>query len=98
MVTHLSSQQLSVRQLASGVYVVLGDSGRGSEGRPNAGFIVTGDGVVVIDALASPAQGEQLVRAVRSITRESIRWLVLTHHHPDHHFGTVALRRATVPK
>jgi len=80
--------------VASGIYVVLGDTGRGSEGRPNAGFIVTGDGVVVIDALASPAQGEQLVLAIRSVTREPIRWLVLTHHHPDHHFGAVALRRA----
>ena len=90
----LSSQQLPVRQVASGVYVVLGDTGRGSEGRPNAGFIVTGDGVVVIDALTSPVQGEQLVRAIRSVTREPIRWLVLTHHHPDHHFGAIVLRRA----
>ena len=80
--------------MVSGVYVVLGDSGRGSEGRPNAGFIVTGDGVVVIDALASPAQGEQLVRTIRSVTREPLRWVVLTHHHPDHHFGAVVLRRA----
>jgi glyoxylase-like metal-dependent hydrolase (beta-lactamase superfamily II) len=94
VVLPLSSQQLPIRQVASGIYVVLGDTGRGSEGRPNAGFIVTGDGVVVIDALASPAQGEQLVRAIRSVTREPIRWLVLTHHHPDHHFGAVALRRA----
>jgi glyoxylase-like metal-dependent hydrolase (beta-lactamase superfamily II) len=86
--------RLPVRALASGVYVVIGDTGRGSEGRPNAGFIVTGDGVVVIDALASPAQGEQVVRAVRAVTREPIRWLVLTHHHPDHHFGAVVLRRA----
>ena len=74
--------------------MVVGDTGRGSEGRPNAGFIVTGDGVVVIDALASPAQGEQLVHVIRSVTREPIRWLVLTHHHPDHHFGAVVLRRA----
>ena len=90
----LSSQQLPVREVASGVYVVLGDTGRGSEGRPNAGFIVTGEGVVVIDALASPAQGEQLVGTIRSVTRQPIRWLVLTHHHPDHHFGAIALRRA----
>ena len=55
---------------------------------------MTGDGVVVIDALASPAQGEQLVGAIRSVTREPIRWMVLTHHHPDHHFGAVVLRRA----
>jgi len=86
--------RLPVRALASDVYVVIGDTGRGSEGRPNAGFIVTGDGVVVIDALASPAQGEQLVGAIRSVTREPIRWMVLTHHHPDHHFGAVVLRRA----
>ncbi len=76
------------------MYAVIGDTGRGSEGRPNAGFIVTGEGVVVIDALASPRQGELLVRSIRSVTPKPIRWLVLTHHHPDHHFGAVALQRA----
>src|SRR2546421_1112937 len=86
--------RLPVRALAPGVYAVMGDTGRGSEGRSNAGFVVTGDGVVVIDALASPAQGELLVRTIRTRTAEPIRWLVLTHHHPDHHFGAVALRRA----
>jgi glyoxylase-like metal-dependent hydrolase (beta-lactamase superfamily II) len=76
------------------VYAVLGDSGRGVEGRPNAGFVVTDDGVVVIDALASPRQGEQLLRTIRSVTDRPIAWLVLTHHHPDHHFGAVVLRKA----
>jgi glyoxylase-like metal-dependent hydrolase (beta-lactamase superfamily II) len=76
------------------VYAVLGDTGRGVEGRPNAGFVVTSDGVVVIDALASPRQGEQLVRTIRQVTNRPIAWLVLTHHHPDHHFGAVVLRRA----
>jgi len=76
------------------VYAVLGDTGRGVEGRPNAGFIVTVNGVVVIDALASPHQGEQLLRTIRRVTDRPIAWLVLTHHHPDHHFGAVALRKA----
>lgn len=83
-----------MRALATGVYAVLGDTGRGVEGRPNAGFVVTGDGVVVIDALASPRQGEQLVRTIRRVTGRPIVWLVLTHHHPDHHFGAIALRKA----
>lgn len=82
------------RRLAEGVYAVLGDTGRGSEGRPNAGFIVTRDGVVVIDALASPRQGEALLRTIRGVTRQPVRWLVLTHHHPDHHFGAIVFRRA----
>ena len=83
-----------MRELASGVYAVPGDTGKGVEGRPNAGFVVTDDGVVVIDALASPRQGEQLLRSIRRVTDRPILWLVLTHHHPDHHFGAVVLRKA----
>ena len=72
----------------------MGDTGRGSEGRPNAGFIVTREGVVVIDALASPREGEALLRTIRGVTRQPVRWLVLTHHHPDHTFGAIVLKRA----
>ena len=89
----VSSAPLPVRRLAEGVYAALGDTGRGSEGRPNAGFVVTDSGVVVIDALASPAQAEQLLDAIRLVTAQPIRWVVLTHHHPDHHFGAVVFRR-----
>jgi len=49
--------------------------------------------VVVIDALSSPAHAQQLVAAMRSVTSLPVRWLVLTHHHPDHHFGTIVFRR-----
>jgi glyoxylase-like metal-dependent hydrolase (beta-lactamase superfamily II) len=72
----------------------MGDTGRGSEGRPNAGFIVTREGVVVIDALASPREGEALLRTIRGVTRQPVRWLVLTHHHPDHTFGAIVFSRA----
>jgi glyoxylase-like metal-dependent hydrolase (beta-lactamase superfamily II) len=71
----------------------MGDTGRGSEGRANAGFVITRAGVVVIDALASPQQGRLLLQAIRRITQQPIKWLVLTHHHPDHHFGAVVFRR-----
>lgn len=83
-----------MRRLAPDVYAVLGDTGRGVEGRPNAGFVVTREGVVVVDALASPRQAEQLVSTIRRVTGRPIAWLVLTHHHPDHHFGAVVLRQA----
>jgi glyoxylase-like metal-dependent hydrolase (beta-lactamase superfamily II) len=87
------SSPFPLRRLAEGVYAVLGDTGRGSEGRPNAGFIVTGDGVIVVDALASPRDGEALAVRIRAITNQPIKWLILTHHHPDHHFGAIVLRR-----
>ena len=72
----------------------MGDTGRGSEGRANAGFVVTRDGVVVIDAEGSPRDGETLLRTIRSVSKLPIRWLVLTHHHPDHHFGAIVFRKA----
>ena len=34
----------------------------------NAGFVVTDDGVVVIDALGTPALGEALLQAIRRVT------------------------------
>jgi glyoxylase-like metal-dependent hydrolase (beta-lactamase superfamily II) len=83
-----------IRTLGHGVYAVLGDTGQGSEGRSNAGFVVTHTGVVVIDALASPAQGKALLRTIRTVTPLPIQWLILTHHHPDHHFGAIVLTRA----
>ena len=81
------------RQLADGVYVVPGDTGRGSEGRPNAGFVVTSAGVAVIDAEGSPLQGRRLLASVRGVTQAPIRWLILTHHHPDHTFGAIVFTR-----
>jgi glyoxylase-like metal-dependent hydrolase (beta-lactamase superfamily II) len=82
-----------IRKLGPGAYAVLGDTGQGSEGRSNAGFVVTRTGVVVIDALASPAQGKTLLRTIRTITPLPIHWLILTHHHPDHTFGAIVLKR-----
>jgi glyoxylase-like metal-dependent hydrolase (beta-lactamase superfamily II) len=89
-----SAPPFVARRLAEGIYLVPGDTGRGSEGRPNAGFIVTRAGVVVVDALASPRQGEALLRTIRTVTAQPVKWLVLTHHHPDHHFGAIVFRRA----
>ena len=78
--------------LGHNVYAVLGDTGRGSEGRPNAGFVVTDSGVVVIDAEGSPYQGKRLLASIRTVTPAPIRWLILTHHHPDHTFGAIVFK------
>ena len=94
LVPQTSEPELATTVLAPGVFLVAGEVGRGSEGRPNAGFVVTADGVVVIDALGTPQEGRALVRAIRRQTKAPIRWLILTHHHPDHAFGAIELRHA----
>lgn len=80
-------------ELARGVYAVMGDTGRGVEGRSNAGFIVTRNAVVVIDALASPGEGRVLLATIRRVTPLPVRDLILTHHHPDHTFGAIVFKR-----
>jgi glyoxylase-like metal-dependent hydrolase (beta-lactamase superfamily II) len=53
----------------------------------NAGFVVTRDGVVVFDALASPPLAEKLVSQIRKITRQPIRRVIVSHYHADHFYG-----------
>jgi glyoxylase-like metal-dependent hydrolase (beta-lactamase superfamily II) len=58
----------------------------------NAGFVVTSDGVVVFDALATPALGQAMVNAVRKITQQPIRRVIVSHYHADHFYGLQALK------
>jgi glyoxylase-like metal-dependent hydrolase (beta-lactamase superfamily II) len=59
----------------------------------NAGFVVTGDGVVVYDALATPALGEAMIAAIRKVTNKPIRQVVVGHYHADHIYGLQALKK-----
>jgi glyoxylase-like metal-dependent hydrolase (beta-lactamase superfamily II) len=89
-----SSTIYPVRRLAEGVYLIPGDTGQGAEGRPNAGFIDTREGILVVGGLASPVQGEAVVRTIRTVSHRPIVWFMLYAHHPDMQFGTIALRHA----
>ncbi len=53
----------------------------------NAGVVVTGDGVVVFDALGTPALARKLVRRIRELTDQPIRKVVVSHYHADHIYG-----------
>ena len=59
----------------------------------NAGFVVTRDGVVVFDALASPPLAEKLVAEIRRITRQPIRVVIVSHYHADHFYGLQVFRK-----
>ncbi len=58
----------------------------------NAGFVVTGDGVVVVDALGSPALAGELITEIRRITPQPIRYVIVTHYHADHIYGLQAFK------
>ncbi len=80
------------------VYFVQGRPGVASSANEgfnsNAGFVVTDEGVVVIDALGTPALGQALLTAIRGVTDKPVRRLILTHYHADHFYGAGALKAA----
>lgn len=82
---------LKLEAVAPDVWFVQGEAALGSpENRnfiSNAGVVVTPAGVVVIDALGSPALAEALLEAIRAITPLPVRYVVLTHYHADHIYG-----------
>jgi Metallo-beta-lactamase superfamily len=45
----------------------------------NAGFVVSGDAVVVFDALGTPALGRAMIAAIRKITSAPVRRVVVSH-------------------
>lgn len=58
----------------------------------NAGFVVTGDGVVVIDSLGTPALGQALIASIRTVTDQPIKRVLITHYHADHFYGLQAFK------
>ncbi|WP_159559551.1 quinoprotein relay system zinc metallohydrolase 1 [Alcanivorax sp. S71-1-4] len=62
----------------------------------NSAFIVTPQGVVVIDTGSTLAYGRALRRAIAALTDQPVRWVINTHHHPDHVFGNAAFDDARI--
>jgi glyoxylase-like metal-dependent hydrolase (beta-lactamase superfamily II) len=58
----------------------------------NAGFVITKEGVVVFDALGTPALARQLVGKIRKLTRQPIRRVIVSHWHADHYYGLQAFQ------
>lgn len=93
--THPAMAEVSVPMKAIKVgphsYFVQGLPGAASSANQgfmsNAGFVVTPDGVVVFDALASPPLAKKLVRVIRTITRQPIKRVIVSHYHADHYYG-----------
>ena len=90
--------EMPVHQVGSHSYYVAGalaDSSANNQGfMSNAGFVVTREGVVVFDALGSPALAERLLAIIARYTDQPVRRVIISHYHADHFYGIPAFRQA----
>lgn len=82
-------------EVAPGVYAVLTPA-RDFPNPENLGwnanmtFVVTAEGVLVVDTGSSETMGVALREAIRTVTGRPVRWVVNTHSHGDHWLGNHA--------
>jgi glyoxylase-like metal-dependent hydrolase (beta-lactamase superfamily II) len=78
-------------QVGAHSWAVFGQAGMaGPDNRgfnSNAGFVVTPGGVVVLDTLGTPALGSALLAAIRRVTSQPVKLVILSHYHADHYYG-----------
>jgi glyoxylase-like metal-dependent hydrolase (beta-lactamase superfamily II) len=82
----LKPKKISFRKLSRNCYAFT------TEGDPNTGVIVGDDGVMVIDAQATPLMAREVIRRIRGVTSKPIKYVVLTHYHAVRVLGASAYK------
>lgn len=82
-VAAITGPEPEVRKLADGVYAYIG-----KVNDANAMFVVTSEGVVLVDTGNSPADTRNIQKQIRAVTKQPVRYVILSQNHADHIGGT----------
>lgn len=80
----LEAKKITWTQLSANAYAYT------AEGDPNSGVVIGDDGVLIVDATATPAMAQDLIAKVRSVTDKPIKYVVLSHYHAVRVLGASA--------
>lgn len=91
-----NTRGFATEEVAQGIHIRRGVdedvSAQNEDGIANIGFIVGRDAVAVIDPGGSLIDGERLRATIRQKTQLPIKYVVMSHVHPDHIFGAPAFQ------
>lgn len=75
------------QRIGENLYAYVSDN----DGSANATFLVTSEGIVVVDSGLNQVEAGKLLGAIRAVSGAPIRYIINTHYHPDHQGGNAAL-------
>ena len=73
----------SLQKIGAGLYAYVSEN----DGSANSTFLVTAQGILVVDTGVNKEEGAKLLSAIRGISSAPVRYIVNTHYHPDHRGG-----------
>ncbi len=62
----------------------------------NSAFIITKNSIILIDTGTSISYAQALKKEIAKITNKPIKYIINTHHHPDHFLGNYAFKNADI--
>jgi cyclase len=77
------SPAASVHQIGPDLYAYISDNNASA----NSTFLVSDQGILVVDTGLNAQEGRKLLDEIRKISQAPVRWIVNTHYHPDHRGG-----------
>ncbi|MCK0166569.1 MBL fold metallo-hydrolase [Jannaschia sp. S6380] len=86
----LEEKPTSFTEIGPGLYAFT------AEGDPNSGVIIGDDGVMVVEAQATPRLARKVIECIRTVTDKPITHLVLTHYHAVRVLGASAYGAPTI--
>ena len=86
-----ASEEGSLVEVAPGLFAITeaGDNG-------NVAFLVTDEGVIVVDSGETPAAGRMILSRIRLKTDKPVQYIILTHYHGDHTWGLESFPESAV--
>lgn len=73
----------STHKIGPDLYAYISDN----DASANSTFLVSDQGILVVDTGLNAEEGRKLVAEIRKVSPAPVRWIVNTHYHPDHRGG-----------
>ncbi len=86
----LAEKTATLEELGDGVYAFT------AQGDPNVGAVIGSEGVLCVDARATPSHAAEWVDTLRELTPLPVRYLFLTHYHAVRVLGAAAFDAASI--